>query len=183
MVRGSGRLSAKEICDRVFSLAPAEPDELWEKEMVRELVLDLIQRQAEQAGIRTPAEIWETLKLATAQDFYDPRADRVSLLTIHSAKGLEFEVVFIVGVEEGLIPFARAGRELNEEQRLFSVALTRSKNLLYLLSAKKRAIYGTLSEPKPSRFLNPVDPSLLDRLKPEPYPLKPKSRQPGLFEK
>jgi len=185
LVRNSGELSALEICDRAFALAPAEEDETAEKEMVKELVLDLIRREMKETGIRTASEIWETLKMASAQDFYDPRADRVSLLTIHSAKGLEFETVFIVGVEEGLIPIisAQSTRELSEELRLLYVAVTRAKSRLYLLSAKKRVLRGTVSEQKPSRFLRQIESSLLDQLIPEPFPLKPRSKQLGLFEK
>jgi superfamily I DNA/RNA helicase len=178
-------LGALEICEKVFSMADAAEGEAAEREMVKELAIDLVKRKARQTGIRMPEQILEVLTLASSQDFYDPEADRVSLLTIHSAKGLEFEVVFIVGCEEGIIPHisARTEQEIEEEKRLFYVALTRAKNLIYLSRAKKRASHGKISESKPSRFMARIKQDLLDKLKPTPLPSKPKSSQLGLFDK
>lgn len=79
----------------------------------------------------------------------------VTLMTLHSAKGLEFPSVFIAGVEEGVLPYFKAEREedIDEERRLLYVGMTRAKDLLWLTGAKKRRIYARLQEQEPSRFL------------------------------
>jgi DNA helicase-2/ATP-dependent DNA helicase PcrA len=81
----------------------------------------------------------------------------VSLMTLHSAKGLEFPVVFIAGIEDGLLPHFHTLKnrdELQEERRLFYVGMTRARDLLILSGAKKRKLYASLQKQKPSRFLN-----------------------------
>ena len=80
----------------------------------------------------------EGLQELVENDYYDKKADRVTLLTMHAAKGLEFKYVFIAGFEEGLIPFTKKDTDLNEEKRLLYVAMTRAKNHLYLLKSKFR---------------------------------------------
>lgn len=84
---------------------------------------------------------------------------RVTLMTIHSAKGLEFPLVFVVGLEEGLFPHARVvddAEELEEERRLFYVAITRARHQLYLTQAQRRRVYGEERITDPSRFLEEV---------------------------
>jgi DNA helicase-2/ATP-dependent DNA helicase PcrA len=106
------------------------------------------------------------LALATSADTLDPRADRVSLLTLHAAKGLEFAAVFILGCEEGLLPlrFGDASAEdVDEERRLFYVGMTRAKERLFLCRAKKRLWRGKLREMQPSRFLQPIQERLIER--------------------
>ncbi|MBF0557582.1 MAG: DUF3553 domain-containing protein [Nitrospirae bacterium] len=81
----------------------------------------------------------------------------VSLMTLHSAKGMEFPVVFIVGLEEGILPYFKAvgeEAEMHEERRLFYVGMTRAKDILCLASAKKRKLYSKMQDQEPSRFLN-----------------------------
>ncbi len=82
--------------------------------------------------------------------------DHVSLMTMHNAKGLEFPVVFIIGLEEGLLPYFKANgneEEIAEERRLFYVGMTRAKDLLLLSGARKRRLYSRIQEQEPSRFL------------------------------
>ncbi len=82
--------------------------------------------------------------------------DHVSLMTMHNAKGLEFPVVFIIGLEEGLLPYFKANgneEEISEERRLFYVGMTRAKDLLLLSGARKRRLYSRIQEQEPSRFL------------------------------
>lgn len=82
--------------------------------------------------------------------------DHVSLMTLHNAKGLEFPVVFITGMEEGLLPYFKAignNEEISEERRLFYVGMTRAKDLLLLTGARKRRLYSRIQEQEPSRFL------------------------------
>ena len=101
-----------------------------------------------------------------SQDDDKPDDDRVSLMTIHSAKGLEFDVVFLIGVEEGIMPHARSVEEsesnLEEERRLFYVAVTRAKRRLILSSARARRWRGRLRESGPSPFLTELPQELLD---------------------
>lgn len=89
----------------------------------------------------------------------------VSLMTAHSAKGLEFPIVFIIGLEEGLFPHSRSFNsfeELEEERRLAYVGITRAKKLLYLTLASRRLLFGQSSTSLPSRFLNEIPESLLE---------------------
>lgn len=83
-------------------------------------------------------------KLLTAADFFDPRADAVSLMTMHMAKGLEFPVVFIAGCEEGLVPCTifKDGMDIEEERRLFYVGMTRAKEELIIFHSRHRNLYG-----------------------------------------
>ncbi|HEY8485229.1 MAG TPA: UvrD-helicase domain-containing protein [Longimicrobiales bacterium] len=96
---------------------------------------------------------------------FDPRAERVALMTLHAAKGLEFPVVFIAGCEEGLLPYQPPGdaKEVDEgeERRLFYVGLTRAQRRLILTRARRRVLYGQYREPGPSPFLGAIDPALL----------------------
>ena len=106
------------------------------------------------------------VSLGAEVDTWDPRADRISLLTVHAAKGLEFPVVFIVGCERGVLPltWGRAGREvLDEERRLFYVGITRAMSKLYLCRAKKRRWRGKIRELPPSPFLADIERRLLER--------------------
>jgi DNA helicase II / ATP-dependent DNA helicase PcrA len=80
-------------------------------------------------------------------------AQKVSLLTIHAAKGLEFPVVFIAGAEAGITPL---GGDLQEERRLFYVAVTRARDLLHITNSRRRRTYGRLEETAPSRYLSEI---------------------------
>jgi len=99
----------------------------------------------------------QQISLFTDVDAYDTSADRVALMTLHSAKGLEFENVFIVGLEEGLLPHERSDTdnedELEEERRLFFVGITRAESNLFISYARYRTIRGQLNRAIPSRFL------------------------------
>ena len=91
--------------------------------------------------------------------------ERVTLMTIHSAKGLEFNTVFVVGLEENLFPSQLAGssmREMEEERRLFYVAVTRAERHCFLTHAKSRMRYGKMEFGNPSRFITDIDPQYLD---------------------
>ncbi|HEX7181814.1 MAG TPA: UvrD-helicase domain-containing protein [Thermoanaerobaculia bacterium] len=98
-------------------------------------------------------------------DTWDPRAERVSLLTLHASKGLEFPVVFLVGCEDGLLPLTWPGSgdaELSEERRLFFVGITRACSRLFLFHSRKRTLRGQTLEPQPSPFLADLEEALLD---------------------
>lgn len=101
----------------------------------------------------------EGAALATDLDAYDEEAGYVSLMTIHSAKGLEFPVIFLTGMEEELFPSGRAlmePSEMEEERRLCYVAITRAKNRLFLTCAAQRRMFSNMLYPQPSRFLKEI---------------------------
>ena len=104
------------------------------------------------------------LALVSDQDDVDEQAPAVTLMTLHAAKGLEFPVVFLVGMEEGIFPLSRAlleDDELEEERRLAYVGITRAKKKLYLTNAVSRLLYGRIQRNQPSRFVDEIDPNLL----------------------
>ncbi|MGM9891217.1 DNA helicase PcrA [Limosilactobacillus sp.] len=104
------------------------------------------------------------LALVSDQDDVDEQAPAVTLMTLHAAKGLEFPVVFLVGMEEGIFPLSRAlmeDDELEEERRLAYVGITRAKKKLYLTNAVSRLLYGRIQRNRPSRFIDEIDPNLL----------------------
>ena len=101
----------------------------------------------------------DEIALYTDLDSHDPSEDCVVMMTMHSAKGLEFPVVFVVGVEEGIFPGIRAigePEEMEEERRLCYVAMTRAKEKLYMTCAAQRMLFGRTSANRPSRFLGEI---------------------------
>ena len=140
--------------------------------------LDLLQPLATACGNDLERFLAE-LALETQVDTWDPRADRISLLTLHAAKGLEFPVVFIVGCEDGLLPLAwgqRSQADLNEERRLFYVGMTRAKTRLYLCHARQRLWRGRVQTLGPSPFLDNLEEGFLDRQRFRPQSAR--SRKP-----
>lgn len=114
----------------------------------------------------TLADFLADIALYTDLDDYDESDDRVVLMTMHSAKGLEFPTVFIVGAEEGLFPNTRAigePEEMEEERRLCYVALTRARKKLYITAAHQRTIFGQSRGAKVSRFVEEISPDNLIR--------------------
>ncbi len=109
----------------------------------------------------------ELVALITDYDQWDDKGNAVTLMTLHSAKGLEFPVVFLTGLEEGLFPLLRqdeADSDLEEERRLFYVGATRAKEKLYLAHAHERARFGNETSPAlPSRFLEELAPDFIEQ--------------------
>ena len=113
----------------------------------------------------TLAGFLEEVALISDLDSYDNDADSVTMMTIHSAKGLEFPYVFVIGMEDGVFPgdMAKYNEEdMEEERRLCYVAITRAKKELYLSSSRTRMIFGQTRRNPPSSFLAEIDPALLD---------------------
>lgn len=107
----------------------------------------------------------EEVALISDLDSYDTDADSVTMMTIHSAKGLEFPYVFVVGMEDGIFPGEMAKyneEDMEEERRLCYVAITRAKKELYLSTSRTRMIFGQTRRNPPSAFLSEIDPGLLD---------------------
>ena len=133
-------------------------------------IKDFIEGQKEVDGARGAlSEFMEDVALATDLDNDTGDDDRVALMTIHLAKGLEFPTVFIVGMEEDLFPSAMSMNtrsELEEERRLFYVALTRAEHQAYLTYAQSRYRWGKLVDSEPSRFIEEIDSQYLEYLTP-----------------
>jgi DNA helicase II / ATP-dependent DNA helicase PcrA len=131
-------------------------------------LLELRNHAAEFDEIAAPeglARFLEEVALVSDQDELEDRPERVTLITLHAAKGLEFPIVFIVGLEEGLLPHKRAledERELEEERRLAYVGMTRAKDRLYLIHARHRSTWGVGAASEASRFLTELPEELLE---------------------
>ena len=157
------RFLIKEIRYEEY-LADVSRDSESRIENVRELVS--VARKFDALPITEAAvRLGEEVALASDQDDLRESEDRVLLMTIHAAKGLEFPVVFLAGLEEGILPHAKsvnAGRaEIEEERRLAYVGMTRAKRRLYLTWALQRTIFGEHQVNMPSRFLRELPPELL----------------------
>ncbi|MBO5179420.1 MAG: DNA helicase PcrA [Clostridia bacterium] len=125
------------------------------------VVIDFEEQNAE----NTLIDFLENLALVTDLDNVDEEQENVLLMTLHTAKGLEFKNVFMVGMEDGLFPSYRSigeEAEIEEERRLCYVGITRAKENLYLTCAKSRTIFGSTSYAMPSRFLSEISSELLD---------------------
>ncbi len=110
-----------------------------------------------------PGDLLDGLRLNQDQDLLDKGVEKVSLMTMHAAKGLEFPVVFVTGCEEGMIPYARDGQTVDdpeEERRLFYVAMTRAMDILCLTYAKKRRIFGLDKSRHRSCFIDDIEKEL-----------------------
>ena len=139
------------------------PDERWEN------ILEL-RNTAREFNAENPrdglATLLERLALVADVDGYEESDNSVTLITLHQAKGLEFPVVFIVGLEEGLLPHSRSmenEQELEEERRLLYVGVTRAQQRLYLLRAFRRGFMGATGPTRVSRFLQEIPSNLLTK--------------------
>ena len=130
--------------------SPDDPEETNRLDNIKELV-------SVSYNYSSLTEFLDTVALVEAgYEFKDQQKDKIHLMTLHSAKGLEFGVVFIVGVEEGILPHSRSSdslAELEEERRLFYVGITRAKDKLFITYASKRFVYGRMQFNLPSQFL------------------------------
>ena len=140
---------------------PVDGEERWENVMeLRNVAAQFDELEPEHALMR----FLEDVALMSDADEYDDRIDAVTLITLHAAKGLEFPVVFIVGMEEGLLPHIRSfddPAQMEEERRLAYVGVTRAKDRLYLVRAFRRALMGQSSHNPPSRFLKDLPAELV----------------------
>lgn len=119
----------------------------------------------EQSAENSLSDFLEGITLSSDIDEMEDTDESVTLMTLHSAKGLEFPVVFMVGMEDGIFPSYKSigdDEELEEERRLCYVGITRAKHLLYLTCARQRTIFGSTSHNMPSRFINEISANNLD---------------------
>jgi DNA helicase-2/ATP-dependent DNA helicase PcrA len=166
---------AGEVCERIAyrrylldEYRNEREDGLEGGELRWENVQQLITLAAEYDGMEPEAalpQLLEDVALVSDADEYEPDADAVTLITLHAAKGLEFPVVFIVGLEEGVLPHVRSfddPAQLEEERRLCYVGITRAKERLYLVRAFRRFFMGSTLHHPASRFLRDLPEQLID---------------------
>ena len=145
------------------------PESAERLENVRELIAGAAETTADEGGEvgLTPLDRFlQRTALVADLDALDPAADGLTMMTVHNAKGLEFPVVFITGLEDGLFPLSRAYDDpalLAEERRLFYVGITRAEAKLYLTHARSRRRNGETLPSIPSSFLAPIPPELLEQ--------------------
>lgn len=145
-----------------------EKDEISESKLDNLEEFKSITRRFEENDVYSLEEFLMEISLISDVAEYSDDDNKVTLMTVHSAKGLEFKVVFISGLEEGLFPHNNSmidTQGIEEERRLFYVAITRSKRHLYLLNAKSRMFFGNTSINLPSRFINEIDENNIEQEK------------------
>jgi len=153
--------------------AKTSDENLTRVENVRELKSNIVNflRETPQG---TLFDFLNEIALYTDIDQYDKNADSVVMMTMHSAKGLEFPTVFVVGAEEGIFPGVRSigePEEMEEERRLCYVAMTRAKKKLYFTAARQRMIFGRTTAGKTSRFVDEISDAYIDRQQQAPQPV------------
>ena len=158
------------ILDRtnyIEALKAAENDDAQDRiDNINELSSNIIKYEEDNGDEASLSGFLEEVSLMTDIDNFDETADTVVMMTMHSAKGLEFPVVFLPGFEEGILPGLQAiynPNEIEEERRLAYVAITRAKEELYILNAESRMIFGSTSRNKPSRFIAEIPEELIER--------------------
>jgi DNA helicase II / ATP-dependent DNA helicase PcrA len=175
--RGAGELVEQVVADAGILVALTEDGPEGEDRIdnVRELIAGAYQFDDRLPGLReleelpaeaSPLELFlQEVSLITDVDRHDPEANAVTLMTLHTAKGLEFPVVTISGLEDGLFPLARAYDDpdtLEEERRLFYVGITRAERKVYLTHARARRRMGERVDCVPSSFLRPLPEGLIE---------------------
>lgn len=165
------RISLADFVQKVFSesgyekmlLSEGEEGQIrWEN--VRELVS--VAQKYDDGYENSLESFLEEIALASDVDNIDQSQESVHLMTLHSAKGLEFPVVFIAGLEEGIMPHSRSmlsHAEMEEERRLMYVGLTRAKEKIYLLFTRQRVLFGSTQMNPPSRFLDDIPENLVEQ--------------------
>ncbi len=164
---------AKEVVNKTRIVKELEkggmPEDISRVENIQELLNGLqdfiLLQEEDEEGDVSLASFLENVALATDFDVDKGETDVVTLMTVHMAKGLEFPYVYIAGLEEGLFPSAmnmNTREDLEEERRLFYVALTRAEKQAYLLHTQMRFRWGKLTDCEPSRFLIEIDEKYLD---------------------
>ncbi|MBQ6477565.1 MAG: UvrD-helicase domain-containing protein [Bacilli bacterium] len=165
-------LTLTELIDRVLIESGLKEELEAEKTLESEIRLENLEEfksitktfEEEEGDISLEDFLLEISLISDVEEYKDDK-NRVSLMTIHSVKGLEFPYVFVIGMEEGLFPHMNSimeSGEVEEERRLMYVALTRAKDLLYLVNARQRTLFGNNQVNPTSRFINEIDKSLLN---------------------
>ncbi len=172
-VRLTGQILADRYATPTLGAEAPGPDDIW-------AAVDLLTPLAQRCGDDLPRFLGE-IATGAEVDALDRRAQAVTLLTLHAAKGLEFPVVFLVGCEDGLLPLRFPGSaptddEVAEERRLFFVGLTRAQDRLFVSHTGRRFRHGAERECAPTPFLDVIDAGLFERLG-DAGPRRPRDRQ------
>ena len=127
----------------------------------------------------TLREFLDHLLLRQGSDRYNSRAERITIMTLHAAKGLEFPIVFVAACEAGILPYDRPGQEtdVDEERRLLYVGMTRAKQLLYITSARRRTLFGKSEKRRPSPFIREIEERLKEDVKTARRKRRPAGKQ------
>ena len=173
----SDNLSLTELVDLILDKSGIRKELENEKTLEAEVRLEnleefksITKNFEENNGIISLEEFLLEISLVSDIEEHKDNKDVVTLMTVHSAKGLEFKHIFIIGMEEEIFPHRNSldyDEDLEEERRLCYVAITRAKNTLTLVNAEKRRLYGNTSYNRPSRFIKEIDQKYLDIDKPE----------------
>ena len=176
LIKRSESLSLTELIDEVLKRSgmkkELESSKTLEDEIRLENLMEVKSITAsfeERTGSANLGDFLEEVSLIADISNHTEDGDVVTLMTLHSAKGLEFPVVFLVGMEEGLFPHNMSLMEnnLEEERRLCYVGITRAKERLYLTNAKRRMLYGKENMNIPSRFISEIDEKLIEKIGPK----------------
>lgn len=165
-------LSLTELIDKVLDVSGMKAELEADESLENELRLDNLEEFKsitatfeEKTGSNDISDFLEEISLVADIEEHKSEDNAVTLMTLHSAKGLEFKVVFIVGMEDGIFPHQNSFTEpggLEEERRLCYVGITRAKEKLYLSNARKRMLYGKENLTVPSRFLKEIPSDLIE---------------------
>ncbi len=169
--------ASAQVAERIQAAAPGWARLRGAKYSDAELArIDRIKRRAAPFRNRMQ-DFLTTMALQSETDHFDQRADRVTLMSLHAAKGLEFPVVFIVGCEEGLLPYLPANRDtdVEEERRLFYVGMTRAQRRLFLAHAGRRFLFGQPMENRISSFVTDIAAALQEVRQAKPRRSRPKA--------
>lgn len=176
LIKRSESLSLTELIDEVLERSgmkkELESSKALEDEIRLENLMEVKSITAsfeERTGSANLGDFLEEVSLIADISNHTEDGDVVTLMTLHSAKGLEFPVVFLVGMEEGIFPHNMSLMEnnLEEERRLCYVGITRAKERLYLTNAKRRMLYGKENMNIPSRFISEIDEKLIEKIGPK----------------
>lgn len=177
--KASEKMSLTEFIDLVLDKTGIRPELKSERTLEADIRLENLEefksitRTVEEVdGIASLGDFLDEISLVTdASEKQEDGGEKVTLMTMHAVKGLEFDYVFVIGVEEGLFPHLNSmnsEEELEEERRLCYVAITRARKKLYIINARSRLLYGKVSSNVPSRFISEIGDDLLDQEKKEP---------------
>ena len=166
------KVNLTELIDKVLDASSMKKELESEKTIEAEVRLEnlkefksITKAFEERLGLVSLEDFLYEVSLVNDKDEYSDGTDKVSLMTVHSVKGLEFDIVFVIGLEEGVFPHMNSlysSYDVEEERRLCYVAITRAKEKLYLLNARRRVLFGNEQINPPSRFLGEIDKSLLE---------------------
>ena len=189
MVKTQEDLSLTEFIDYVIDKSGIRASLTEEKSLENDLRLDNLEEFKsvtasfeERTGSVNLSDFLEEISLVADISEHKEEKDAVTLMTVHSAKGLEFDCVFICGLEEGIFPHQNAfgsESEIEEERRLCYVGITRARKVLYLTNAHSRILYGREQINPPSRFIKEIDKNLLDIKVKNTSLERPKSKNVG----